>query len=378
MRPGARPPTHATHAEDRLVDLLTGGRAPSQPGFGWDLLRRVVEVPSPTGSEAAVVELLLREGRNLGFRVSSDAAGNFIAEAGLGERLLLFVGHVDTVPGQIPVRVEGDELWGRGSVDAKGPLVAMLEAARAYLDDPRIRIRVVGAVDEEGHSAGAKALDRSTVPEWIIVGEPSGSDAVTLGYKGILRARCVLGRTTVHGGHPDGNALDAFHEFWCRVRALDGFGDGFDAISARLDSITSRHDGLTDEAHVRFQIRLPPGASPANVTGRLQALGAIHGAQISVDEAMPAAVASPRTDLVAAFRSAIREDGHTPRLKHKTGTADFNHLAGWFPGVPMLAYGPGDSHLDHTPAERVARNEYERAVRVLGRVFERLATSKTG
>lgn len=342
---------------------------------GWSLLRRVVEVPSPTGEEAAVVDLLANEARALGFRVTPDPAGNFVAEAGTGSRLLLFVGHVDTVPGQIPVREEAGELWGRGSVDAKGPLVAMLHAAHGYLDDPRLRIRVVGAVDEEGHSAGAKALDRRQVPDWILVGEPSGSDAVTVGYKGILRGRAVVGRPTAHGGTPDENALDAFHSFWADVRAVCGAGHGFDDVTPRLDAITSRHDGLADEVVVRFQVRLPPAAPPEQVVASLVEVAARHGAHVSFSERMPAAVASQRTPLVAAFRAAIREEGIGARLKHKTGTADFNHLAGWFPGVPIAAYGPGDSHLDHTPMERVARGEYEQAVRVLGRVLERLAES---
>jgi LysW-gamma-L-lysine carboxypeptidase len=62
-----------------------------------------------------------------------------------------------------------------------------------------------------------------------------------------------------------------------------------------------------------------------------------------------------------------------PRLKRKTGTADFNHLAQWYPDVPMVAYGPGDSHLDHTPHERIDLAEFERGVQVMDGVFARLA-----
>src|SRR5688500_15017438 len=116
---------------------------------GWSVLRGLVEVPSPTGSEAAAVRLLQAEAQRAGFRIQHDHVGNFIAEAGHVPKLLLFVGHIDTVPGHIPVRVEGDALWGRGCVDAKGPLVAMLEAAHSHLESARVSLRIVGAVDEE-------------------------------------------------------------------------------------------------------------------------------------------------------------------------------------------------------------------------------------
>jgi [amino group carrier protein]-lysine/ornithine hydrolase len=70
------------------------------------------------------------------------------------------------------------------------------------------------------------------------------------------------------------------------------------------------------------------------------------------------------TALTRALRVAIREQGGTPRFKVKTGTADMNVVAPYW-NVPMVAYGPGDSALDHTPNEHVDLVEYERAVAVL-------------
>ncbi|HJQ94012.1 MAG TPA: M20/M25/M40 family metallo-hydrolase, partial [Candidatus Thermoplasmatota archaeon] len=152
-----------------------------------ELLEAIVRIPSVTGSEAEAVRFLQQRARADGLRVLEDAAGNFIAEAGNGPRLLLFVGHVDTVPGHIEVRREGDALWGRGAVDAKGPLAAAYCAALRHKDSKDLTLRIVGAVDEEGDSRGARALDRGLRPEWIVVGEPSGVHGITLGYKGILR-----------------------------------------------------------------------------------------------------------------------------------------------------------------------------------------------
>ncbi|HUR63822.1 MAG TPA: [LysW]-lysine hydrolase [Candidatus Thermoplasmatota archaeon] len=337
-----------------------------------ELLEALVRIPSPTGEEAEAVAFLQEQARADGFRVVADAAGNFIAEAGRGAKLLLFVGHIDTVPGAIPVRREGDVLWGRGSVDAKGPLVAAYCAARRHLD-AGARIRIVGAVGEEGDSRGAKTLDRSERPDWIVVGEPSGADGLTLGYKGILRGTLSLRAPVRHGGHPGAGAIEAFLDAWQEVRRELALADGFTTLQGRLDRIASRHDGLADEVEATLQVRLPPGAMPETVAARVEAIARRHGAALQVTEALAPHVAERKTPLVAAFLASLRAGGLEPRLKHKTGTADFNHLAQWFPGVPMVAYGPGDASLDHTPEERASLAELAQAVDVLDRVFARFA-----
>jgi hypothetical protein len=70
------------------------------------------------------------------------------------------------------------------------------------------------------------------------------------------------------------------------------------------------------------------------------------------------------TPLVRAFKGAIRRAGGKPRLKLKTGTSDMNVVAPVW-DVPMLAYGPGDASLDHTPQEHLSLPDYARAVAVL-------------
>lgn len=337
-----------------------------------EVLRSLVAVPSVTGFEAEAVRLMQAQARRDGFRVAEDAAGNFIAETGTGPRLLLFVGHIDTVPGHIPVHEADGALWGRGAVDAKGPLAAAYCAARRHLGSPDLRIRIVGAVDEEGDSRGAKALDRSERPDFILVGEPSGVHGVTLGYKGILRASFTLERPKGHGAHPGRTAVEQALGLWADVAASFDLADRFDALQGHLLSLNTRSDGLADQVEGRFHLRLPPGADPDLILAGLQQLAARHGARVEGHERMWPHVADKRTPLVAAFLQAIRAHGGEPRLLRKTGTADLNHLAGWFPGVPIAAYGPGDASLDHTPEERIVVAEFHEAVDILDQVFARL------
>ena len=164
---------------------------------------------------------------SLGYaRAYVDEAGNAVGELGAADapQVLMLLGHIDTVPGDIPVRIEetaaGPVLYGRGSVDAKGPLATFVAAAarvgHAWAVAHNVRVVVVGAVEEEAAtSKGARFIrDRfdgvqNPVPVACVIGEPSGWQRVTLGYKGRLLVEI------------EGDAADDAHG-----RAGYGRGDG--------------------------------------------------------------------------------------------------------------------------------------------------------
>lgn len=81
--------------------------------------------------------------------------------------------------------------------------------------------------------------------------------------------------------------------------------------------------------------------------------------------------AEKNSPLVRAFLAAVRARGGTPGFVLKTGTSDMN-IVGPAWGCPILAYGPGDSRLDHTPGEHIAVSEYLKAVDVLSGVLTAL------
>src|SRR4029079_2594390 len=84
-----------------------------------------------------------------------DAAGNAVGIWGKGAREIVLLGHIDTVPGHIPVRQEGDLLYGRGSVDAKGPLACFVSAVARLPKSDACRLVVIGAVEEEAAASEA-------------------------------------------------------------------------------------------------------------------------------------------------------------------------------------------------------------------------------
>src|SRR3990170_1640702 len=100
------------------------------------LLTNLLGIYSPSGKEEEIGNFLAEEMKKLGFRVRKDAIGNVIGEIGQGEPTILLCGHMDTVAGHLPLRVEKDKIYARGAVDAKGPLAAMVIAAAQVVKAP--------------------------------------------------------------------------------------------------------------------------------------------------------------------------------------------------------------------------------------------------
>ena len=172
-----------------------------------DLVRGLVEIPSLSRHEGDAVEWLVMRMSERGFRASVDDAGNAVGEIGDGPRHVVLLGHIDTVAGEIHVRVEDGELVGRGAVDAKGPLAAFVAAASDAV--PGVRVTVVGAVEEESPtSKGARYRATLPAPDWCVIGEPSSWDAITVAYKGRLAMRVALARDARHGASVTGSHRD--------------------------------------------------------------------------------------------------------------------------------------------------------------------------
>lgn len=338
-----------------------------------DLLRSVVCIPSPSGHEQALGEFLAGRMARLGLRTELDGAGNFHATAGTGDGpTIMLLGHLDTVPGTLPVRADGDILHGRGTVDAKGPLAAMLCAAVRLGDSFPGRLEVVGAVDEEGGSRGARYLRDGPAPDALIIGEPSGAGRIGIGYKGILRFRLEVDRPPAHTSSPERGAAEVVADLWPRVRALltAADDDGAPAFERAAPSVVSVTGGL-QAAELTVSCRVPPGFDAIGVQERLARLPGLS--RLAVIESVPA-VRSARTDpVVRAFGPAIRRcTGQAPRTTVKLGTSDWNVVNAAWP-VPTAAYGPGDSRLCHTDQEQLSMTEYLTAVDVLTEALPRLA-----
>jgi LysW-gamma-L-lysine carboxypeptidase len=352
------------------------------------LLLDLVETPSPSGEEDAAAQRLVDFFEAHDREVFRDEVGNVRAPA---DDAVLLTSHVDTVPGEIPVRIEEDPedevlrerdheggaagaereagdhrvLWGRGSVDATGPLASMAVAA------VETGVSFVGVIQEETDSAGAHHLvEAREAPGAVINGEPSGWNGIALGYRGLIAGTYVATSESGHTSRPEPNAIEHAMEWWQGVRAAvgevggDEFDPVFEQVTAKpvgIDGGTSV-DGLSVEATMDVQLRIPPSLDASSL--RELADGELELGTVNWGTPIPPVMESPRTSVARALRGAIRRADGDPRLLRKTGTSDMNVYAREW-DCPMATYGPGDSDLDHAPDERLPLAEYHRAIAVL-------------
>ena len=356
--------------------MISTVRAETEPvtETGIELLEEMVSIPSPSTQERELGQWLVTRLRGMGFAAKRDEVGNVVAFWGSGPREVLLLGHMDTVPGFIPVHREGQRLFGRGAVDAKGPLAAAITAVARQPAGATCRFTIIGAVEEEGSSRGARHLVHRKAPDQLIILEPSGWDAVTLGYKGSLKLRYRLSQPMGHGAGPNESAADRAITFVRRVQdhaAAQGDGLGtFERLDARILRFHADHDGFKDTAAMTVGFRLPPNFDVSSLQQELQRWA--EGAELRFEYADAAVRAEKNTPVVRAFLKGIRDTGGTPRFKMKTGTSDMNILAPVW-GCPTLAYGPGDSKLDHTPDEAMDLEDFARGVDVLTSALSGLA-----
>ncbi|HEY3311415.1 MAG TPA: [LysW]-lysine hydrolase [Anaerolineales bacterium] len=344
-------------------------------------LTGLVSQYSPSGSESSAVNWLVTRMSSLGFSHSYvDAAGNAVGVVGAGPRQIILLGHIDTVPGEIPVRVENGILYGRGSVDAKAPLACFVDSVACVGFVEGWQFVVIGAVEEERNSEGARFVATQYRPDFAIIGEPNRWDRLALGYKGSAWADVIVRTGQFHSAHASQTASELALEKWLQVKAYaETFNQGRDKLFERLlvtlRGMHSGADGFTQWASLSIGARLPLDLSPQAWYASL--------AQVCQDAELtprgypiPAWACDKNTPLVRALLGGIRSNAGTPNFVYKTGTADLNIVApAW--GCPSVVYGPGDSALDHTPEEHLALDEYRQAVEVLAAALATLTSAQS-
>ncbi|MGD6851056.1 MAG: M20/M25/M40 family metallo-hydrolase [Candidatus Bathyarchaeia archaeon] len=348
---------------------------------------------SPSGQEQSIANFLAQRMEKLGFEVGVDAINNVIGVVGEGEPVILLCGHMDTVAGHMPLRVEEGKIYARGAVDAKGPLAAMVMAALAASKEPNFqgKILVAAVVEEEATSKGVRHLITQGIKaDYAIFGEPSGVENVTIGYKGQIQLKVTITTETGHASTPwvYDNALEKAYELWEQIRmqssypSLDPSVSPYKAVTACLVRLVGGEatSVIPFEAEMNLDIRIPIQFSTAKVNEQLNKIIAKYqeaNPKITVKHQVMDTVEPFEVDksspLVHVMSSSVRKVlGKPATLLHKTGTGDMNIL-GKSMNLPIVTYGPGDSHLDHTIDEHIEISEYLQAIEVYKETILKLA-----
>ncbi|MEW6287573.1 MAG: [LysW]-lysine hydrolase [Chloroflexota bacterium] len=371
----------------------------------FETLTGLVSRYSPSGQEREAAEWLVGRMKTLGYTDAFvDGAGNAVGVMGAGARQVVLLGHIDTVAGEIELRVANSAsdfppasqdgqpiapnvkpssskvLYGRGAVDAKGPLACFVDAVAQVGAVDGWQFVVIGAVEEERDSDGARFAADRYQPDFAIIGEPNQWDRITLGYKGSAWVKVTVRREQTHTASGEQTAAEAAVDAWLQIKSfVDAFNADkqtlFGKLLPTLRGMESGQDGFAQWARLTVGVRLPLEVSPDEWYSNLKALlNASDDDGVQVEPAgfpVPAWRGEKNNRLVRAFLSSIRSQGGEPRFVYKTGTADVNIVAPVWQ-CPAVVYGPGDSALDHTPHEHIDLEDYRRAVNVLAAALSAL------
>ena len=356
--------------------------------FAVKTLEKALKLYTPSLREGNLANFLIDKCDDLGFRdIHLDDVGNVIATKGSGSPKILLCGHMDTVPGRIRVRKEDDYLFGRGSSDAKGPLIAMLFAA-ASVEENNGTVIFVGAVDEEGNATGIKSLtsDKPDV-DYAIFGEPSGTKQITIGYKGRIAINMKINvGDSAHASAPwlAKNAIEESSLFVNEIKDKLEAGQENKTkgmmITATITEIKGglSHNVTPKECDSTLDIRIPVDTDCKSVEEKISKAvkeiseeRQVEAYYSIIDETEPFE-AEHNSPLVRALTLGILDiEKNRPTLIRKTGTGDMNVIGNKL-SIPVVTYGPGDPHAAHTTDEKISIDEYLRGIEVLKRTIQHL------
>ena len=356
-----------------------------------DLLAELLRIYTPSKREAPIAAFLADRMQTMGFRnVRTDSANNVIGEVGVGPPITLLCGHMDTVPGRQPVTVNDNFICGREACDAKSALAAMIMAASRFVNRGDAgTIMVAGVSDEEGGGLGVHTLIQGGLKaDYAIFGEPSGVDSITVGYKGSFTVKILCRTASVHASAPwmTENSIERLMEVW---QAIKNHLSKFDDPNERYHSVTAvltkvrggiSHNVTPGRCRITLNVRVPPQMTCSQVVEEITSVVNAFQRDVSfpkinlkVDDFTEPFEADKSSPLVRALiRAALKTRGKRPLLLKKTGTGDMNVL-GKALGIPVVTYGPGNSHLSHTRKECVEVSDYLSSIDVISEALVNLA-----
>jgi [amino group carrier protein]-lysine/ornithine hydrolase len=346
------------------------------------LLTNLLGIYSPSGKEEDIANFLAEEMKKLGFQVGTDGIGNVIGVFGEGEPVIFLCGHMDTVAGHLPLRVEEGKIYARGAVDAKGPLAAMVMGAAQVAKDPNFKgkVLIAGVIEEEATSRGIRhIITQGIKADYAIFGEPSGAENITIGYKGQIVLKVVCKTKTGHASTPwlYENALEKAYELWGQIKSsfppVEKQDSPFNVVSTCLTKISGgqANSVIPFESEMFLDVRVPPQYTTKQVYDEIKKVIDQYkesnpnvAVKVTIVDSVEPFEVDKSSPLVRALSISIRRViGKPATVLRKTGTGDMNIL-GKAMNVPIVTYGPGDSHLDHTTDEHIVIDEYLNGIQV--------------
>lgn len=331
-----------------------------------ELTEKLVRIPSVSGNEQAVVEYLavrLRERFDVTLDEVEPGRSNIIAVK--GKPRIIFNIHTDTVPGELPVRLENGVLYGRGACDAKGPMAAMILAAEQAVDDGLEGIGIFLDVGEEKDFCGLKKF-AETAPdaELIIICEPTQLK-MRYAQKGVLMGVLTEKGKSAHSSRPELGEC-AISKLMASLKKVQELSLAEDELLGKTTvSITQIEGGtavnvVAGEAKATISCR--PTRGETELRERIEE--AVTG-EISWINDCEAVV----NDVPEVVHSALKTIGREPEAIAMPG---FTGMYFWRKKGATIVIGPGDLKYAHSKEENITIKDLEEGQRFYAELIQQL------
>ena len=322
---------------------------------------------------------------------------NVIGKLGKGPIKLMLCTHTDVIPAldeslwhspPFKATVIGDRIYGRGAVDAKGPLAAAMESMLRLTKEGHSGCVALAAVVEEetGRSVGARKLMEQYSPEAGLIMEPTGL-RISTAHKGAIRTVITIRGKAAHSSSADkginaisiaAEVLKDIEQYRSKVMKIADNKLGNASLEVTMIHGGERINVIPEKCQIFIDRRLVPGETIEGAYDELNAavkqIGRRTGADISLELlcAYPTSVVGADEKIVRVVKSALEDKGLTSEpMGFPAGCDMYTFTA---KDIPTAILGPGGIYQAHTIDEYIEKEELRLGVDIYEDILKRSLT----
>lgn len=357
------------------------------------------ETVNPPGNEYLAREVIVNSLERLEARIEiiegEKGRPNILGYIGKGEPSVAIIAHLDVVPsGQgwksnpFSARIRDGRIYGRGSLDNKGPYAAAWAGVKAILESslPFQGTIILGAVadEERGSRLGMELLlKKGFSPSFAIIPDGGKMDEAVIGEKGLIWLKIICRGKAAHASNPGKgeNAIDKVVDFLSAIPGYRFKGDFHPLFSEPTLNIGRIEGGevpnmVPDQCEAILDIRYPLGMRSKDIVTQLKNLAEEKQLKVEMERinfSQPHIV-EENSLLVKAFGKVGKKLGINLRLGTTGGNTIAKNL--YFKGVPTIAHSPAEEDLAHQANEYVKVDNLVRCAELWAGVIYELIGDK--
>lgn len=357
------------------------------------------ETVNPPGNEYLAKEVIVDSLKKLEARIEiiegEKGRPNILGYIGKGEPSVAIIAHLDVVPSgrgwksnPFSARIRDGRIYGRGSLDNKGPYAAAWAGVKAILESslPFQGTIILGAVadEERGSRLGMELLLRKGFsPSFAIIPDGGKIDEVVIGEKGLIWLKIISRGKAAHASDPGKgeNAIDKVIDFLSAIPGYRFKGDFHPLFSEPTLNLGKIEGGeapnmVPDQCEAILDIRYPLGMRGKDIVTQLKNLAEEKELKVEMEiiNFSQPHIVEENSLLVKAFRKVGKKLGINLGLGTTGGNTIAKNL--YFKGIPSITHSPAEEDLAHQPNEYVKVDNLVRCAQLWAGVIYELIGDK--